>query len=160
MSSNLIADPASGVLETGQGQTFWLMGDFYAIKTTPEQTGAYAIVEVESFPGNGPPPHIHHREDECLYVIEGAFSVILAGKILDVADGDFVRIPRGTPHTYKNVGAIPGRLLFMYSPGGFEQLLAEVGKPGTREDADREDAPDTLNRLLALAEKYQMEICS
>jgi mannose-6-phosphate isomerase-like protein (cupin superfamily) len=161
MSSNLIADPSSHVLETGQGRSFWLMGDFYAIKTLPEQTGgAYSIVEIESFPGNGPPPHIHHGEDECFYVIEGAFSVILGGKILDLADGDFVRIPKGTPHTYKNVGAIPGRLLVVFSPGGFEELLAEVGKPGKRDDKDREDEPDTLHRLLALAEKYKMEICS
>jgi mannose-6-phosphate isomerase-like protein (cupin superfamily) len=165
MNSNLTADfasgSASGVLETGQGRCFWFMGDFYAIKTTPEQTGgAYSVVEVESFPGNGPPPHIHHREDECFYVVEGAFSVILGGKILDIADGDFIRIPKGTPHTYKNVGAIPGKLLVVFSPGGFEQLFAEVGKQGTREEAHREDDLTTLNRFLSLANKYQLEICS
>jgi mannose-6-phosphate isomerase-like protein (cupin superfamily) len=146
-------------LEAGQGECFWLMGDFYAIKSAPAQTGGTcSIVEIESFPGNGPPPHIHHQEDECLYVIEGAFSIILGSRVLDIADGDFVRIPKGTLHTYQNVGAVPGKLLAVFSPGGFEQILAEAGKAGTRECPDSQESADTLQRLLALAKKYHMEV--
>src|SRR5579862_1503270 len=97
MSENVLDNTDSSVLETGQGESFWLMGDFYAIKTTAEQTGgAYSVTEIESFPGNGPPLHIHHKEDECLYIVEGAFAAILGDRVFDVADGDFVRIPKGT----------------------------------------------------------------
>lgn len=161
MNKNLVDSAGPTILETGQGQSFWLMGDFYAIKTPADQTGgAYSVTEIESFPGNGPPPHIHHREDECFYVVEGAFSVILGDLIMDVADGDFVRIPKGTPHTYRNVGAIPGKLLVILSPGGLERLWAELGQPGSLKEAPREDEPSTLNRLLALAPQYQLEICS
>jgi mannose-6-phosphate isomerase-like protein (cupin superfamily) len=161
MSEDVLDKPGTTVLETGQGRSFWLMGDFYAIKTTAEQTGgAYSITEVESFPGNGPPPHIHHREDECIYIVEGAFSIILADRVVDAADGDFVRIPKGTPHTYKNVGAIPGKMLVILSPGGLEQLWADLGQPGTLSETPKNDDPSTLNRLLTLAPKYQLEICS
>jgi len=161
MSKNVLDNPDSTVLETGQGQSFWLMGDFYAIKTTAQQTGgAYSVTEIKSFPGNGPPPHIHHKEDECFYVVEGAFSVILGDHVFDVADGDFVRIPKGTPHTYKNVGAIPGQMLVILSPGGFEQLWAELGQPGTLSRCPTEDDLSTLNRLLSLAPSYGLEICS
>src|SRR5262249_9751492 len=131
MNENLLDNRDSSVLETGQGQSFWLMGDFYAIKTASEQTGgAYSITEIQSFPGNGPPPHIHRKEDECFYVVEGAFTVILGDHAFDVTDGDFIRIPKGTPHTYKNVGSIPGKLLVILSPGGFERLWSELGQPG------------------------------
>jgi mannose-6-phosphate isomerase-like protein (cupin superfamily) len=160
MSENVLDNTASSVLETGQGETFWLFGDFYAIKTTAGQTGgAYSITEIESFPGNGPPPHIHHKEDECFYVVEGAFSVIVADRIYDVADGDFVRIPRGTPHTYKNVGAIPGKMLVILTPGGFERMWAELGRPGSLNQPPKDDDPSTLNRLLSLAAGYGLEIC-
>jgi len=161
MNENVIENIGRIVLETGQGQSFWLMGDFYAIKTTAAQTGgAYSVIEIESFPGNGPPPHIHHREDECFYIVEGAFSVIIGDRVLDAADGDFVRIPKGTPHTYKNVGAIPGKMLVILSPGGFEQLWAELGQPGTLAESPHKDDPAVLNRLLSLAPQYQLEICS
>jgi len=161
MSENVLDNTDSTVLETGEGQSFWLMGDFYAIKTTAEQTGgAYSVTEIESFPGNGPPPHIHQKEDECLYIVEGAFSVILGGRAYDVADGDFVRIPKGTPHAYKNVGAIPGKILVILSPGGFERMWAELGEPGSLKQRPRHEDPSILNRLLALAPGYGLEICS
>ena len=118
------------------------MGDFYAIKTTSAQTGgAYSITEIESFPGNGPPPHIHHKEDECFYIVEGAFTVILGERVFDVADGDFVRIPKGTPHTYKNVGAVPGKMLVILSPGGLERIWAELGHPGSLNQQPRKRIP-------------------
>jgi mannose-6-phosphate isomerase-like protein (cupin superfamily) len=160
MSEEVLDNPDSTVLETGRGQRFWLMGDFYAVKATAEQTGgAYSITEIESFPGNGPPAHIHRKEDECFYVVEGAFSVILGDRIFDVADGDFVRIPKGTPHTYKNVGAVPGKMLVILSPGGLERMWAELGQSGSLDEQPRED-PSTLNRLLAMAPGYGLEICS
>jgi mannose-6-phosphate isomerase-like protein (cupin superfamily) len=162
MNKNHVLDNlTSGVLETGHGQSFWLMGDFYAIKTTAEQTGgSYSIIEIESFPGNGPPPHIHHKEDECFYVVEGAFSVIMGDRAFDVADGDFVRIPKGTPHTYRNVGAIPGRILVILSPGGLERMWAELGQPGSLNEPPQKDDPSFLNRLLSLAPQYGLEICA
>jgi mannose-6-phosphate isomerase-like protein (cupin superfamily) len=161
MSENVLDNTDSTIRETGQGQSFWLMGDFYAIKTTAEQTGgAYSVTEIESFPGNGPPPHIQHKEDECFYVVEGAFSVIVGSRAFDVADGDFVRIPRGTPHTYKNVGAIPGKILVILSPGGLERMWTELGQPGSLNQRPRQDDLSTLNRLLAMAPGYGLEICS
>jgi mannose-6-phosphate isomerase-like protein (cupin superfamily) len=159
MNKEIVDNLDSSVLETGHGQSFWLMGDFYAIKTPAEQTGgAYSIVEIESFPGNGPPAHVHHNEDECFYVVEGAFSVILGDRAFDIADGDFVRIPKETSHAYKNVGAIPGRILVILSPGGLERLWAELGQPGTLNERPRIDDPSVLNRLLALAPSYGLEI--
>lgn len=161
MNEDVLDKPGINVLERGQGESFWLMGDFYAIKTTSAQTGgAYSIVEIESFPGNGPPTHIHRREDECFYVVEGAFSVIVGDRIYDVADGDYVRIPRDTPHTYKNVGAIPGRILVILSPGGLERMWAELGQPGQLNEKPKLDDSSVLDRLITLAPDYGLEICS
>jgi hypothetical protein len=93
-------------------------------------------------------------------VVEGAFSVIAGERIFDVADGDFVRIPKGTPHTYKNVGAIPGKMLVILSPGGLERMWAELGQPGSLNHPPKIEDPSILNRLLSLAPGYGLEICS
>jgi hypothetical protein len=57
----------------GRGRRLWVLGDLYEFKAVSEDTGgAYAAVEVRATPGlPGPPPHIHHREDEAFYVLEG-----------------------------------------------------------------------------------------
>jgi len=90
--------------------------------------GAIAVVEIIAFPQNGPPPHIHHREDESFYVLEGAFSVLVGERPFEAGAGAFVHIPKGTLHTYKNTGTAPGRLLVILAPGGFENLWREIGE--------------------------------
>jgi quercetin dioxygenase-like cupin family protein len=55
-----------------------------------------AIVELTAFPGNGPPPHIHHCEDESFYVLDDTCSLLLANETLQASTGAFVHIPRGT----------------------------------------------------------------
>jgi hypothetical protein len=51
-------------------------------------------------------------------------------------------------------------MLVILSPGGFEQLWADLGQPGTLAESPKKDDPAVLNRLLSLAPQYQLEICS
>jgi gentisate 1,2-dioxygenase len=85
-----------------------------------------------TFPGNGPPPHTHHREDETLFILEGTYSVRLGERELHAAPGSFVHIPRGTPHTYRNLGSHPARMLVTLTPAGFERFWQEIGEPATQ----------------------------
>jgi mannose-6-phosphate isomerase-like protein (cupin superfamily) len=94
-------------LTKGEGRSIWLLGDLYTFKVTGE---ALSVTELTAFPQNGPPPHIHQREDESFWVLDGEFSVLLGERTLTARQGAFVHVPKGTLHTYKNTGSTPGRI--------------------------------------------------
>jgi mannose-6-phosphate isomerase-like protein (cupin superfamily) len=143
----------------GQGESFWVMGDHYRFKISAEETrGSLTVVEIIAFPENGPPPHIHHREDESFYILDGTFSVRIGDQRFGVSTGDFVHVPKGTLHTYENIGTAPGRLLLTLTPAGFENLWREIG-----ESAQQDSDPPPLHggiveKLMLLAPRYWLEI--
>lgn len=94
------------VLTKGEGRSIWLLGDLYTFKFKGE---ALSVTELTAFPQNGPPPHIHLREDESFWVLDGEFSVLLGERTLTPGQGAFVHVPKGALHTYKNIGSTPQR---------------------------------------------------
>lgn len=120
--------------QRGQGDAFWVLGDHYMFKVSSEETsGSLAVVEIVAFPQNGPPPHIHHREDESFYILDGTFSVLVGDQSFEAGAGVFVHIPKGTLHTYKNIGAKPARLLVILTPGDLENFWREIGEPAEQD---------------------------
>lgn len=106
-------------------------------------------------PGAGPVPHTHTKEDETIFVIEGKLRAWLGGKQYDVATGDFVHMPRGVQHYFKNVSDKPTRLLLSYTPGGFEQWFIDIGKPVTdKDEGPPQITPEDIKRAVVAAEKY------
>jgi|SRR5215469_1366978 mannose-6-phosphate isomerase-like protein (cupin superfamily) len=143
----------------GQGESFWVLGDHYRVKISADETkGSLAVIEVIAFPENGPPPHIHHREDESFYILDGTFSVLIGDQRFGGGAGDFVHIPRGTLHTYENIGVTPGRLLVTLTPGGFENLWREIGESAQQDCEPPPPSEGTIAKLMALAPRYQLEI--
>ena len=117
--------------------------------------GAYSLFEVEVAPGGGEAPHVQHREDECIRVIEGRFEYLGEDGRFEIGAGDLVYVPRGDLHAYTNVGATTGRLLVLHTPGGgHERFLDEVGD----EAASESIMPDP-ERLAGVAAGYGIEIC-
>jgi mannose-6-phosphate isomerase-like protein (cupin superfamily) len=147
------------VRHRGQGGSFWVLGDHYTFKLSSEETmGSLAVVELTAFPQNGPPPHIHHREDESFYILNGTFSVLVGHETFDAAAGAFVHIPKGTLHTYKNIEGEPGRLLVILTPGGFENLWREIGEPAQQDSTPPAPPKGIIEKLMALAPQYHLEI--
>jgi quercetin dioxygenase-like cupin family protein len=61
----------------------WVLGEFVTYKVPSQQTGgAYALFEVTTQPGSGPPPHVNHREDEAFYVLEGDYEFLSGGEAM------------------------------------------------------------------------------
>ena len=74
-------------------------------KTSSDQTGgAYSLYEVSTHPGGGPPPHVHHREDESFYVLQGEFEFVVDDSTTRAGMGSLIYVPRGTLHAHKNIG--------------------------------------------------------
>src|SRR4051812_44525360 len=72
------AVPAAGratIVPPGQGDSYWVVGDLITFKIGADRTGGGdAFAETTVAPG-GPPPHLHHREDELFYVLDGDFAL-------------------------------------------------------------------------------------
>jgi mannose-6-phosphate isomerase-like protein (cupin superfamily) len=141
------------------GRTLWVLGDLYRFIAASEDTdGAFALVETTTPPENpGPPPHIHHQEDETFYLLEGQLELLVNDRTTTVSAGSFVRIPKGTLHTFRNVGTEPARFLAMVVPGGFEKFWEEVGEPATDPSSPPAGPPD-VEKVMAAAPRYGLEI--
>lgn len=148
--------PASG------GTTYSLIGELVTIRLSSAQTGdTFAVTELVSQPGGGPPLHTHAAA-EVFLIQEGAFEFtgVAAGERYTIlaTPGEMVYIPGGAPHTYKCVGTTPGRALGMLAPGGeMERFFAAVGTPVTDRSAPPTPAgppsPEEIAAHIAIAER-------
>ncbi len=151
-------DPAVKLIGPDEGQQYTLVSDTYTFKATGEDTGgAYTLFTAHVPPGGGPPPHIHHREDESFTVLEGEFEFLAGDRVVRAGPGDFVFGPRDIPHNFKNVGTESGRLIIICSPAGFEHFVAETAAE-VPEGATRPDGLPDLERLVEIAGRYGIEI--
>lgn len=129
-------------------------GEDVVVRSTGAETdGQYDVVEVTIPPGPSVTPmHVHHDNDEAMHVIEGEVTVKLGKQHHLLEAGAFAIAPRGVPHTYRNPGANPARVLFVYTPGNHWQDLQEAGTRGPVEDESDMDA------LLPILEEYGIEM--
>jgi mannose-6-phosphate isomerase-like protein (cupin superfamily) len=89
--------------------------------------GLAALAEVRLRPLTpGPNLHVHNREDELFYVLDGVMTVQVAEELHEVAAGGLAWGPRGVAHAYANRGREPLHLLIMWLPGGAEGLFVEM----------------------------------
>jgi len=132
------------------GEAYWVMGALFTyLITGAESGGSYFTLIVDVGPEAGPPPHIHHLEEEQFYVLEGHLTYSVGDQQFPVNPGDFIHIPRGTVHSFKN-GSKPARLLATFAPAGIEGFFREVGE--RVEDRLKSPAPVTeavIARFLA-----------
>jgi len=119
------------------GGTLHVFDAQISVKISSHDTrGAFAVMETSTPPKSGPPLHLHQREDEWWYILDGNF-LFEDGNTFHAGPGDTVFAPRRTRHTFQNVGTVPGRALVTVVPGGFEMFFQEISAavlPGARLD--------------------------
>lgn len=143
-----------------EGRTVAVVGDVYRFLATGEDTaGKYALWEAIVLPGGGPPPHVHSREEEGFYVLEGEITFTVNGERVVTTAGMFANMPVGTPHSFKNESTQPARMLISVAPAGLEKMFFEVGVP-LPEGATTAAPPtqEEIEQLLAVAPRYGLEI--
>ena len=146
------------VLKAGEGQPIWFLSNLMVVKATAGTTnGAYGLVESLIAAGASPPMHIHHREDESFYVLDGALTVSCGGEIYDATTGSYIFLPRGVPHTFRVVSETPARLLTLITPGGGEGVFAAGGRPAERMTLPPVAPPD-IERVKQAALQFGSEI--
>ena len=119
---------------------------------TAGMNGAISLVEHTLAPGAlGAPPHLHTREDETSYVLQGVLTAQLGDRIVTAGPGEAVVKPRGEFHTFWNAGDEPLRFLEVITPGGFEEYFAELAPliPAA--------GPPDMGAIIALGARYGLE---
>lgn len=145
-------------LAPGDGERIWIVGDTMTFKATAETTGgALALLENVAPPGGGPPPHVHTREDELFYVLDGTFEIRIGDDVHAVEAGGFAYVPRGTVHCFRNVAERPGRVLVGFTPGGMEGFFREAGRPATDDGPAPALDEAEIARTVAVAPRYGVE---
>ncbi|WP_304049904.1 cupin domain-containing protein [Jatrophihabitans endophyticus] len=125
------------MLRTRQGQQIPAIGIGITKKTDGKSThDAYSLFEY-AVPGgvNGPPPHIHTREDESFICLAGKLEVSLGGEDFVLEHGDYLYLPRDVVHTFRNPFDEEARVISVVSPAGLEayyQALADL-PPGPKD---------------------------
>ncbi len=116
--------------------------------------GRYSVTEFAAAPPPAPaaPMHIHNKEEEAMYVLEGNFRFFVDEETVPAPAGSFILVRKGTLHTVANLGPGVGRLLIVLTPPGFERYWEEMANlskaSGTRLDPAK---------VSAIRERYNMD---
>jgi quercetin dioxygenase-like cupin family protein len=137
----------------GEGEARWWLGGLVVLRATAADTdGRLTVLDVTDPPGVEAPLHVHHKEDEAFWVLEGDVTFEVGGKTIEATAGDFVFGPRDIPHRY-TVGAAGSRMLFILTPGGFEDLVRATSDPAGSRTLPPPDhpMPDEAQMMAAQA---------
>jgi mannose-6-phosphate isomerase-like protein (cupin superfamily) len=142
-----------------EGEARWWFGGLAVIKATAADTGGQmSLLEITEAPGFEAPLHVHHREDEGFWILEGDATFEVGDSTIEAHAGDYLFGPRGIPHRF-SVGENGCRLLFIMTPGGFEDLVMEMSEPAlTRTVPPPSDEEPDMERIQAIAMKYGCEL--
>lgn len=150
-------DPRGYALAEGDGEPWWFLDSRMTLKATGEQThGAFTLLEWQAAAGFGPPRHVHRREDEAFYVLDGEMRVECDGRTWELGPGGFVLLPRGLEHCFV-VTAGPVRGLQVTAPAQFEHYVRRIGRTPHDLGVPLPTAPD-VPALVAAAEDLAIEI--
>ena len=119
-----------------------LGGEPHDCKLSGKDTGGAMCVFEFTGMGFGP-RHVHHEQDEWIYLLSGEIDLELDGKRSRVRAGESVFIPRAVPHGWVTTTAEPAKIINTYQPAGtLEEFFRELGK------YDRNGKPQVHEALL------------
>ena len=113
------------------------------VRISSRQTeDAYCVCEMTTMPGDGVSLHVHDRDEEFYYILEGAYQMQAGDERFMAEAGSLVVIPRDVPHQFRNAGNVPARALMIFRPGGFDELgeeMRQAAAAGTLDTKQRQE---------------------
>jgi quercetin dioxygenase-like cupin family protein len=157
MTSDTTPALSATAVHADEGEAIWWFDCLAVIRATAADTGGLmTIVEITEPPGSQAPLHVHHREDEAFWILEGSVTIEVGDTTIECHAGDYAFSPRGIPHRY-SVGDAGCRMLFILTPGGFEELIREMGRPAQSRTLPEPSEPD-FGQVAAVAEAHSCEL--
>lgn len=143
------------IARAGSNEVWWF-DSLVDVKLTASQTdGHTGLWLAQARRGAASPIHVHHREDEQFFMIDGEVRVIVGDQRIDARAGDFIFLPREIPHAYI-VTSETARLAGMVTPGGFESFFTDLGTPVV--PGEPEAPPPSIERMASTAASYGIDI--
>jgi quercetin dioxygenase-like cupin family protein len=125
----------------------WFLANRVRVHISSAETdGRFALLEACGPPGDQPPLHVHHHDDEGFYVLGGELTLWVGDQVRVLQAGEGMLAPRGVPHTLR-VGDSEARWLVTSTPAGFEGYVRAIGTP---EPSTAMPDPEELTRVAAL----------
>jgi quercetin dioxygenase-like cupin family protein len=149
-------------VHAADGEARWWANGLAVVKATAADTGGrMTILEITEAAGAEAPLHVHHREDEGFWILDGDATFEVGDQTIEAHAGDYVFGPRDIPHRY-TVGPEGCRMLFLFTPGGFEGLLREISRPAASRTLppapDDPPSEQELARMQAAIEAHGCEL--
>jgi quercetin dioxygenase-like cupin family protein len=124
----------NGATPSGRMQPLWFIDHLVHIHVDGDASGgALAILDERGRRGDMPPLHVHRRDDETFYVLDGELTLFVAGEQLVIGAGQAAFAPRDVPHAYR-VESEEARWLVITTPAGFDAFVREVSEPAPAEE--------------------------
>ncbi len=141
-------EPVVVLAESGEQLNIAGSKTLHKIKSSATN-GVFSVMEFVTPPGKGVALHVHEREDELVYLLEGEIEVTLGNQKMKAVPGVMALLPRGIPHGFTNIGNKPSRLLDTILPGQFDNYFVELAALYAAGDPSEE-------QLDALSRKYRI----
>jgi mannose-6-phosphate isomerase-like protein (cupin superfamily) len=137
-----------------------VLGIGYSLLVSSQQTGgAYELMLFLAPAGHGPPPHVHRHEDELFYILEGEFDVLFGERTLHVRPGDYIHLPRGTPHAFRNTTNRNASFLCWVTPGTLGPFFDAFQRDWPADQAlPPPVGEEDINKLMAAAARHEIQI--
>ncbi len=142
---------ASGTAQKQQEAFRFLALRMFVEVDSADTGGSVAVVRVFVPPGEGAAPHVHSREDEVFTIVRGHYRMRHGDDEIDAPAGSVVFMPKGIPHTFRNIGDEPGEHLLTLIPGGLENMFREAS-------AAQLEMPRDKAKYDELAARYGMRL--
>jgi quercetin dioxygenase-like cupin family protein len=145
-----------------EGEARWWFGALAVIKTTAAETGGQlTIIDITDPPGLEAPLHVHHRDDEGFWMLEGSATFEVGDTTIEARAGDYIFGPRDIPHRY-TAGDNGCRMLFIMVPGGMEDVVRATSEPAASRTLppppDQEPTAEEMEALKAVIKEHGYEL--
>ena len=155
-----VLEPA--VVRADEGEARWWFGALAEFKATAADTGGQmSIVQVTEPPGSEAPLHVHRRDDEGFWILEGEVTFEVGETTIEASAGDYVFGPRDIPHRY-TVGDRGCRMLFIMVPGGMEEVIRVTSEPALSRTlpppSAEEPTAEEIEGLKAIIKEHGYEL--
>ena len=138
-------------VQKDEGKAVNVLGVQLLIRMRAGDTGGVlSTIETHDAPGGGAPPHTHSREDETFQVLEGEYEFTVDGKTIRAKPGTTLFAPRRGTHSYRYTGQTTGKLMVVFTPGGFEGFFEEIGALTAQQQQD-------IPRVIEIGKKFGVE---
>jgi len=132
----------------------WYMGMLMTnLAESKDTNGAFFLMQATAAPGTEPPPHVHTREDELFYALEGEFDMYVGKEAFKVEAGESIFCPRLTPHAFA-FRSPRGRALILVTPGGLEEAFRSESLPAQNLDLPTQAPTYSTTDLQQAAQRF------